>query len=196
MQNRKSFTIKKEYGEAQNLGLVLQGEKPKLGTKFSMFYDEQGIHVRVECEIGKTTHSAFEGEFVPVWQADAVEVFFSPEGKEDWYYEFDFAPNGSYFHGHIYNPDGWTAYNHAFDPDHGVKGDVKIKDGVWTTEMFIPFAEMGLKGKTLGEIKALPWRFNLYRIEDAGREYSSFAPTKAKKINFHVSACFADLIFE
>lgn len=196
MQNRKSYTIKKEYGALQNLGLVLQGETPKLGTRFAMLYNEEGIHVRVECEIGESTHSAFEGEFVPVWQADAVEVFLSPEGKEDWYYEFDFAPNGSYFHGHIYNPDGWTAYNHALAPDHGVKGETQIKDGKWTTDMFIPFAEMGLAGKALDEIKAMPWRFNLYRIEDASGEHSSFAPTYAKKINFHVSSCFADLIFQ
>lgn len=196
MQNRKSFIIKNAYGQTENLGLVLQGETPTLGTKFSMFYDKEGIHVRIECQIDEKMRSAFQGEFVPVWQADAVEVFLSPYGKEDWYYEFDFAPNGSFFHGHIYNPDGWTAYNHAFAPDHGVKGDIQIKDGVWTTEMFIPFAEMGLQDKTLDEIKALPWRFNVYRIADAQEEFSSFAPTKAEKINFHVSSAFADLIFD
>lgn len=196
MTERKSLTIKKEYDKPQNLGLVLQGEAPKYGTKFWMSYSKEGIHVRIECEISKKTHAAFEGEFVPVWQADAVEVFLSPEGKEDWYYEFDFAPNGSYFHGHIYNPDSWTAYNHAIAPDHGVKGCVQIKDGIWTTEMFIPFTEMGLSGKTLEEIKKLPWRFNVYRIETDGGEHSSFAPTKAEHINFHVSSAFADLIFE
>ena len=200
MQNRKSFIIKKEYTAAEKLGLVLQGETPKLGTEFSMFYDKEGIHVRVECEIRAMPKSAFKGELVPVWQGNAVEVFLSPEGKEDWYYEFDFAPNGSFFHGHIYNPDGWTAYNHALSPEHGVKGEIRIqkgfKKGVWTTEMFIPFADMGLQGKSLDEIKAMPWRFNVYRIELDGEEYSSFAPTMAEKINFHVSSCFADLIFE
>lgn len=200
MQQRKSYTIKTEYGAAENLGLVLQGETPKHGTQFSMFYDKEGIHVRIECEIGKLPTSAFKGEFVPVWQGNAVEVFLSPEGKEDWYYEFDFAPNGSYHHCHIYNPDGWTAYNHGIAPDHGVKGNIRIKKGfkkgVWTTEMFIPFAEVGLKDKSLDEIKGMPWRFNLYRIDRETEEYSSFSPTRAECINFHASASFADLIFE
>jgi hypothetical protein len=196
MQNRKNYVIKSTYGDKQNLGLVLEGEPPKLGTKFSMFYTKEGIHVRIECEIGEKTHSAFEGECVPVWQADAVEVFLSPEGREDSYYEFDFAPNGSFFHGHILNPDGWTAYNHALAPDCGVTADIQIQNKLWTTEMFIPFKEMGLQDKTLDEIKGMPWRFNVYRVERKLAEYSSFAPTKADVINFHVSSAFADLIFE
>ena len=196
MEKRKSFTMKMEYENAGELGLVLQGEKPKLGTKFYMLYTKEGIQVRFECEIKGRTHSAFKGEFVPVWHADAVEVFLSPYGKEDWYYEFDFAPNGSFFHGHIYNPDGRTAYNHALSPYHSVRGNIKIKKGLWTTEMFIPFAEMGLSDKSLEEIKSLPWRFNVYRIEDKGQEYTSFAPTRAEIINFHISSAFADLIFE
>lgn len=200
MQNRKNYVIKNVYEKKEKLGLVLQGETPKHGTEFSMFYDEEGIHVRIECEIGKMPRSAFKGEFVPVWQGNAVEVFLSPEGREDWYYEFDFAPNGSYHHCHIYNPDGKTAYNHGLAPEHGVKGKIHIqkgfKKGVWTTEMFIPFAEMGLAGKSLDEIKGMPWRFNLYRIDCETDEYSSFSPTRVGFINFHVSSSFADLIFE
>ena len=196
MQKRKSYVIKSTYGDKQNLGLVLEGETPKLGTKFSMFYTKEGIHVRFECEIGEKTHSAFEGAFVPVWRADAVEVFFSPEGREDSYYEFDFAPNGSFFHAHILNPDGWTAYTHSLAPDCGVTADIQIQNKLWTTEMFIPFSAMKLDGKTLEELKSMPWRFNVYRIEAAGQEYCSFAPTHREKINFHASAAFADLLWE
>ena len=196
MQKRKNYVIKQAYGEPQTLGLVLEGESPKLGTQFSMFYTKEGIHVRFECEIGEETHSAFEGDFVPVWQADAVEVFLSPEGKEDWYYEFDFAPNGSFYHCHIYNPDGWTAYNHALAPKCGVTAKIQIQKGLWTTEMFIPFTAMELGDKSLDELKKMPWRFNVYRIETAGEEFCSFSPTHAKSINFHVSSAFANLIFE
>ncbi len=195
MQKRRSLKIGKAYGEAQALGLVLQGEKSQLDTRFFMAYTDDGFRVRIECAIGAPLRSAFEGESVPVWQADVVEVFLSPYGKEDWYYEFDFAPNGSFYHGHIYNPDCKTAYAHALDELCGVKADIQIRDGVWTTEMFIPFSAMELN-KSLDEIKALPWRFNVYRIDDGGQEYCSFAPTYAQKINFHISSAFADLILE
>ena len=193
---RKKITIGTEYGAAHNLGLVLQGEKPTLATQFYMAYDEKGLRVRIQAEIGKPLRSAFEGEFMPVWRGDVVEIFLSPEGKEDWYYEFDFAPNGSYFHAHIYNPDNKTAYNHCLDPDHGIKGHITIEKGIWTTEMFIPYAEMNLQGKTLSEIKALPWRFNVFRYDDGNEEFCSFAPTGADYINFHIASAFADLVLE
>lgn len=196
MHARKQFIIGKEYKTAQKLGLVLQGETPTLGTNFFLLYTKEGIQVRVEAEINEKIRSACEGAFVPVWQGDAVEIFLSPYGKEDWYYEFDFAPNGSFFHAHIYNPDKWTAYNRTLDDQCGVTGDIQIKEGIWTTEMFIPFSAMGLKDKTLEEIKALSWRFNVYRIIDSEQEFCSFAPTYAEEINFHVSSAFADLIFE
>ena len=196
MQLRKSITIGKAYKKAYNLGLVLQGERPTLGTKFYMSYDEQGIHVRVECEIDENLHTPFDGDGVPVWRGDAVEVFLSPYGRENWYYEFDFAPNGANFHAHIYNPDGWTAYNHGLAPECGVTGEIKIENGVWTTEMFIPYSAMELQGKSLDDVKMLPWRFNVYRICDGNEEYCSFAPTYMEQINFHVSSAFADLIME
>jgi hypothetical protein len=196
MQERKQYIIGKEYKTAQKLGLVLQGETPTLGTQFYLSYSKDGIQVRVEAEIDKRPRAAFKGEFVPVWNGDAVEVFLSPYGREDWYYEFDLAPNGSFFYGHIYNPDGCTGYNRAFPNKQGVKADLQIIKGLWTVNIFIPFSAMGLQDKTLDEIKALPWRFNVYRIEDRKQEYSSFAPTYAQEINFHVSTAFADLIFE
>ena len=196
MEQTKNIIIKTAYEKGYNLGLVLQGETPKLATKFYMSYSKEGIQVRVECEIGTKLHTPFEGDGVPVWRGDTVEIFLSPNGQEDWYYEFDFAPNGATFHGHIYNPDGWTAYNHGLAPNCGVKGDIKIENGVWTTEMFIPFSAMQLQGKTLEEIKALPWRFNLYRISDETQEFCSFVPTRAKAINFHVPSAFASLIMQ
>ena len=196
MQQRKKYTMGKAYDKGFQLGLVLEGEQPTLATKFYMFYDEEGIHVRVECEIDGNLHTPYEGPCVPVWFGDAVEVFLSPEGREDWYYEFDFAPNGASYFCHIFNPDSYTAYNHCLEPDCGATGDIKITDGMWTTEMFIPFSAMGLAGKTLEEIKALPWRFNAFRICDGHGEFCSFAPTHAEQINFHVSSAFADLILE
>ena len=196
MQKRKQYIIGQEFKNAGKLGLVLQGEKPSLGTEFYLSYSKEGIQVRIQCEVDETLRSAFVGGAVPVWNADAVEVFLSPYAKEDWYYEFDFAPNGSYFLGHIFNPDKFTAYNHALEQDCGVTWDIQVKDSVWMTEMFIPYSAMGLQGKTLAEIKSMPWRFNVYRICDGAQEFCSFAPTYANKINFHVSSAFADLIFE
>ena len=63
MQKRKSYVIKSTYGDKQNLGLVLEGETPKLGTKFSMFYTKEGIHVRFECEIGGRTVVVETGKY-------------------------------------------------------------------------------------------------------------------------------------
>lgn len=196
MQKRKQYIIGQEFKNAGKLGLVLQGEKPSLATKFYFSYSKEGIQVRIEAEIDETLRSAYEGSSVPVWHGDAVEIFLSPYAKEDWYYEFDFAPNGSYFWGHIFNPDKFTAYNHSLPGACGVKGNVQIKDGVWTTEVFIPFSAMDLQGKSMEEIKGMPWRFNVYRICDGAQEFCSFAPTYADVINFHVSTAFADLIFE
>ena len=65
-------------------------------------------------------------------------------------------------------------------------GEIKIENGVWTTEMFIPYSAMELQGKSLDDVKMLPWRFNVYRICDGNEEYCSFAPTYMEKINFYM----------
>ncbi len=190
---RKSLTIGKAYNQPSHLGLVLEGETPTCATKFYMSYTETGLRVRIEAE-AVALRSPYEGQSVPVWKGDSVEIFLSPFGKEDWYYEFDFAPNGATFHARIYNPDNGTAYSRA-NESWNVQGQTQVQNGVWMTEAFIPFVCM-VGDMPLAEIKKLPWRFNVFRIADREQEYCSFAPTRAKEINFHVSSAFADLRFE
>lgn len=191
----KTVIVKKnEYGEKYPLKEVLQGKDTTLQTNFSACYTKESIKVRFEAETGKSLRVAYHGEHVPVWCADCMEFFLSPYADERWYYEFDLAPDGSYFYAHIHNPDDFTGYSHAIDAE-GLIATTKVTEKLWVMEMEIPFSLM-VKKEDLERVQELPWRFNAYRIDDGNQEFQSVCPTGRQKINFHVPSAFGKLQFE
>ncbi|MBQ8394070.1 MAG: carbohydrate-binding family 9-like protein [Clostridia bacterium] len=185
-----TFRISKDkFEEKYTLGEVLQGEKPSLKTTVSACYTKDALRFYIECETDKPLVADYEGDFVPVWKGDVVEVFVCPYGDERWYYELDVAPNGSNFHARIYNPNDAEGYARGIDTDGLVARSV-VKEGSWTVEMEVPFALI-LKEEDIARVKELPWRGNIYRIDCGNDEYLSLAPTKKENINFHVPSAFA-----
>ena len=185
---------KNEFKEKYPLKEVLQGAEPTVNTTVSMRYTKDTLHIRMECQANKPLVAEYQGTCVPVWKGDVGEVFISPYGSEEWYYELDVAPNGATFHARIYNPDDTCGYGRCL-ADDALVTRAEIVDGGWVAEWDIPFALL-VKEEDLARIQDLPWRGNVYRINAGDNEYYSFAPTKREQINFHVPSAFAKWEFE
>ena len=195
----KTLVAKKgEYGEKYLLGEVRYGGEATLKTYVAFCYTETSVKIKIEA-YGDDFYSPYKGDYKneQVWNADAVEIFLSPYGSEEWYYEVDFAPTGAWFTAHLFNPDGHRGYCHGEDgPAEGVVWDIKVENGCWTTEVEIPFAFMIKNEEDLKKALSLPWRGNIYRIDIKNDEYLSACPTNCDEINFHVPQGFGRLIFE
>lgn len=182
---------KNEYIEEGALCETVRGGKTTLKTRFSIAYTDTGLKVRVISETGGETVAPFSGASMPVWFGDTVEFFVSPYGDEKWYFELNVAPNGAYFYARIFNPNGMESFSHP-DADCGAVSTVQIENGVWTTELYVPFSYI-LKEGDEKRIRELPWRFNVYRIDIAREEYAAFSPTGGEQANFHIPAKFAKM---
>ncbi|MBO5027375.1 MAG: carbohydrate-binding family 9-like protein [Clostridia bacterium] len=195
----KTLVAKKgAFGEKYLLNEVRYGGKATLKTYASLAYTGRSIRVKIEAE-GQEFYSPYKGDYKnePVWNADTVEVFLSPYGSEEWYYEVDVAPTGAWYAGHIFNPDGRRGYAHGEDAEKdGILWNIAIKDGWWTTEIEIPFTFLIADEKDIARATQLPWRVNIYRIDNKNDEYLSVCPTNDEDINFHITKGFGKLIFE
>lgn len=169
---------------------LCEGKPTKFSTRFSVSYTNESVRFHFVSSYTGALNCPYSGENEPVWRGDAVEVFISPFGKEDEYFEFDVAPNLSYYYCHILNPDGRTAYNHAL-PDE-LSAESVVKDGVWETTLEVPFSVM-LQEKAEG-FKNISWKINAFRYDAINDEYCALSPTG--EINFHISKNFLELIFE
>lgn len=185
---------KERFQEKYSLGEVLQGGAPTLKTVVSACYTEDKVCFRIECETDKPLVANYEGEYVPVWNGDVVEVFVSPYADEHWYYELDVAPNGSNFYARIYNPNDLEGYARGIEASSLV-ARTHVEKGVWIVEMEIPFALL-VKEEDVSRAKELPWRGNVYRYDCGNDEYLSLVPTKKELISFHVPSAFAKWEFE
>ena len=169
---------------------LCQGKKTKFRTKFWVTYTDEKIRFHFVSSYTGALKTPYSGENDPVWRGDAVEVFISPYAKKKQYFEFDVAPNLSFYHCHIINPDGKTAYNHVLDDEPSAESIVK--DGVWEAIIEVPF-EIMLK-ENAGDFKKIPWKMNAFRYDAINDEYCALSPTGI--INFHVPAKFLELKFE
>ncbi|MBE7100528.1 MAG: hypothetical protein E7364_02830 [Clostridiales bacterium] len=177
---------KKEY----ELVELCEGKPTKFRTKFSVSYTDEKVCFHFVNSYMGALNCPYAGENEPVWRGDTVEVFISPFGKENEYFEFDVAPNLSYYYCHILNPDGKTAYNHVIDDEPSA--ETMVKDGVWEAIIEVPF-EIMLKEKA-GDFKKIPWKMNAYRYDAINGEYCALSPTGEE--NFHIPKAFLELSFE
>ena len=180
--------VYREYGEAFYLREVQTGGKTEIATKFSLAYDGSYLKIKITSEQGEGFDCPYSGENDPIWRGDAVEFFVSPYGDLFRYFELDVAPNGGTFFADIINPDGYSGYSHMID-EHDIQKSIKVENGLWETEMKVPFALL-LKEGDEKKVHTLPWLFNVYRIYAAKEEYAAFSPTGGDEENFHVPSAF------
>jgi len=128
----------------------MSGERayPEADTQVAACWTAAYVHFAFRCRF--TTLNVYEGEDAArerweLWNRDVAEVFVNPEpARVNHYYEFEVAPNNQWIDLEIdkdktpFNDAGWDSHF-----EHSTHVDAR--DHVWTCEMRIPLASMGVK---------------------------------------------------
>ncbi len=149
---------------------------PGAQTEFRILADRENIYIGVRCqepETGKIQHNS-------LWDSDAVEVFLSPSGHSDEFYQFVVtAANRRYtmFYAEagVIRPD---IYLPVWDSKTFIGPDF------WSAEIRIPLSALYM---TSARKWSTDWKFNISRTRNPVHEQTTWSPLGS---SFHESANF------
>lgn len=156
------YTLKANNGEKADRITALEIKKEEGGLRlFYSAYDS-------------CFYSPFTKDNDPIYDGCAVEIFFSPDGNANEYYEYEFSPNGLVWAGKIRHENG-ERMTEMIDPS--IPHTVKKEGKNYFVEAFIPVKYAA--GKS---------RFNAFRIEREGADkpYLLYAVFPTLCETFHV----------
>jgi hypothetical protein len=167
----------------------VSGSEPVQATRFRVVHDERELRVLFAAD---DVHpwANYTQRDDPLYEEEVVEVFLDPVGDLEGYFEFEVNPKNARLDLVLRRvPSG---YRKDFRwRCEGFVSEVRISNGIWTTEMAIPFASLG------NAVPAGEWRANFYRIDrPPGQpwELSAWSPTRVAA--FHVAQRFGILAFQ
>lgn len=140
---------------------------PEARTKVAAVWTPTHVYFAFWCKY--TVLNIYDGEDAlaerwELWNRDVVEVFLNPQpDRPKHYFEFEVAPNNQWIDLEIdknKTPFNDATWNSGFA--HAVRIDTR--NHVWTSEMRIPLASMGV-GRLHGNME---WRLNLFRADGPG----------------------------
>jgi cellulose/xylan binding protein with CBM9 domain len=166
-------------------------------TRVGILWSARFVYFAFHCHY--TRLNTYEGEDPTkerweLWERDVVEVFANPEpARVNHYYEFEVAPNNQWIDLEIdkdKTPFNDAKWNSGFE--HATRVDPAKH--VWTCEMRIPVASMGVERLRAGAV----WRANFFRADgrggDSQRRFMSWSAIPEGK-SFHVPTRFGRLRF-
>ncbi len=178
--------------EAVELREVVTGEAAPQSTRIKTAWDDTGWRVLFEME-DLHPWATFTGRESPLWEEEAVEVFFDPVGDLESYFEVEINPLGTVKDLVLRRSlSGWRK-NFAWKVE-GLQSAVQCTASGWTAELAIPFTALGAVTPTEGSV----WRANFLRIDrPAGpgtdADLSAWSPTGLRQ--FHRAERFGMIEF-
>ncbi len=168
---------------------VVSGFEPVQATRFQVAHDAGELRVLFVAE-DEHPWANYKRRDDPLYEEEVVEIFLDPVGDLEAYFEFEVNPNNARLD--LVLRRVRSGYRKDFRwICEGFSSEVRIADGIWTTEIAIPFASLG------DVVPAGEWRANFYRIDrPQGKpwELSAWSPTRVAA--FHVPQRFGILTFE
>jgi len=172
-----------------------KAKHPEQATRIASLWTDKYIYFAFSCKYDAL--NVFEGEDIAkerweLWNRDVAEVFLNPQPERQLhYYEFEVAPNNQWIDLQITRgekPNHDASWNSGFE--HATRIDTK--NHVWTAEMRIPLASMGI-----AEVKpGTEWRANFFRAAGKGadteRKFLAWS-TIPEGATFHVPSRFGIL---
>ncbi len=150
--------------------------KPLADTSFSVLADRDHIYIGIRCEepnMDKLRADAQGAGNLRLWADDAVEIYFSPTGSPDEYYQFAVGAGGAtfqMFYGEkgVIRPDDYSPIYEA-KTFHG--------NDFWSTEIKIPLEAFYM---TKSKFWKSDWLFNVsrQRMNPKTHSWSSWAVLK------------------
>ncbi len=168
---------------------VVSGAAPVQATRLQIAHDDRELRVLFVAE-DDYPWANYQERDDPLFEEEVVEIFLDPVGDLEGYFEFEVNPNNARLD--LVLRRVRSGYRKDFRwICEGFSSEVRIAEGIWTTEIAIPFASLG-NAAPAGE-----WRANFYRIDrPQGKpwELSTWSPTYVAA--FHVPQRFGILTFE
>ena len=152
----------REAAEIREFVLLDEAGLPSVWTRARLFYDAERLYVGVQCQEPDRTAPLVGNE--GIWRDDEVELCFDVDGDPATRHQL------------IVNARGDSLGLLSVGPwDHKAKCAGQSQKGVWTVEVALPFASLGVQPKV-----GATWRFNIARHRPAS------ARTNAELITWSV----------
>jgi len=176
---------------------------PIHATEVRVCWDETSLYASFACK-DADIWANFEHRDDPLYDEEVVELFLCPTGDLRHYFEIEVSPANVIFDAKVFNPEGdratmlvdreWNAAGLRTGVRvSGTLNDRTSPDLGWIVEVAVPFADLGLAGPPE---PGTVWRANFFRIErGAETELTAWSPTYKDPADFHVPACFGELVF-
>ena len=192
-----------QQATAVTLTASFDGHEVQRKTKLRMLYDDTNVYVSFDCEDPDVWGTLLKKDD-PIYNEEAVEVFFDADGDGATYNELQVSPHNVNFDASFVSRR--SDLPEAMKWESGMKTAVQVRgtldksddvDEGWSVEMEIPIASLN-KVPHVPPQKGDVWRFNAYRLEHFVHakqiEGQSFSPLFMG--DFHHLPRFGKLIFE
>jgi hypothetical protein len=190
-------TLRWDEIPGQHLVSALDGGPAEQATTVRACWNEEGLHVRFECE-DRHAWGTLTQRDDPLYQEEVVEVFLAPgSGDPVDYLEFEVSPSGVLWDGRVHNPTsrridmvsdaGWDCPGIRWGA-----GRLGTARQDWWAELVLPWE--GIVPGILPPPRL--WRANFYRIErpeGGAPEFTAWSPTRVSPADFHKPARFGVL---
>ena len=110
-----------------------------LGCRFRCVLGEKGAEFCFDVK-DEDLISPYREDNEDIWQGDAVEVFFSPDGDTSRYKELEVSPFGVRFYGNIFNEDGKTPVLEKLTPPFDASAE-RTEEG-YRVAIFLPYTAL------------------------------------------------------
>jgi hypothetical protein len=179
------------------------GGAPVQATELRACWDDRNLYVSFACK-DTDIWANYENRDDPLYDEEVVELFLCPTGDLRHYFELEVSPANVLFDAKVFSPDGdrslmlvdreWNGMGiRSAVRVSGTLNDRTSPDLGWITEIAVPFKDLGLDGPPA---PGTVWRANFYRIERGEvTEFTAWSPTYKEPADFHVPACFGELVF-
>ena len=175
--------LKKRYELKENsTGKVM----PEFQTIVDVTMTETHLIFEFDCK-NSQFYSAYDKYNDPIWEGDVCEAFICTNGKKDWYYEIEIAPNNTVFLKHI-NNKGFDDIDEFDIEENFIESEVKIIGNDYKLKFSVPLDKIGYNKET-GIL------YNIFRIETEGgiQEKNLFAMNPTMSFRFHNTDYFVEL---
>lgn len=183
------------------------GKPADVETRVRIAHGEGDLYLFYTCAHSGVA-STLDGRDDPLYDEDAVEVFLDPQGRGQFYYEFEFNSRGALLDAVVVN--GTADGSWRIDTlKEWQCGGIEVKSsqsgragsGDWTCEVRIPLRAL-VGGPHRPAKSGDVWRFNVYRIFRTGERDAKGRPRRRTfALNpaedcFHNAGRFAALRFQ
>lgn len=154
---------------------------PDRACRFSYAAEGDTLYFRFDADDADLI-SPYTEDNEDIWNADAVEVFISPDGDLKNYKELEVSPFGVRFYGSVHNEDGKSPQLVKQAPPFAAKAE--LTENGYRVEIFLPVS--ALPGFDKGKMK-----FNAFRLDkkaDGRQLLYALSPTLCD--SFHRPAYF------